>query len=297
MSTRQDKAIAVVIIVFFIVFVLVISALFLGISRTSSVDFASAGGRVAIVELNGVILSSKDMVRQFKRYQKDKSIQAIVFRINSPGGGIAASQEIYEHVKRVRDSGKPVIASMASVAASGGYYVALGADSIMANPGTTTGSIGVIAEFPNFTGLLDKIGVKMTVIKSGRYKDTGSPYRDMTAQDRQYLQSWIDSGYDQFVEVVAREREMNEEQVRSLADGRVYTGEQAFELALIDTLGTFDDAIKLAATAAGIEGEPKLVRQEQKRVTPFDFLFSFDVTEFVHSFVSRSPRVMYMMFL
>jgi len=297
MSTRQDKAIAVVIIVFFIVFVLVIGALFLGISRTSSVDFASAGGRVAIVELNGVILSSKDMVRQFKRYQKDKSIQAIVFRINSPGGGIAASQEIYEHVKRVRDSGKPVIASMASVAASGGYYVALGADSIMANPGTTTGSIGVIAEFPNFTGLLDKIGVKMTVIKSGRYKDTGSPYRDMTAQDRQYLQSWIDSGYDQFVEVVAREREMNEEQVRSLADGRVYTGEQAFELALIDTLGTFDDAIKLAATAAGIEGEPKLVRQEQKRVTPFDFLFSFDVTEFVHSFVSRSPRVMYMMFL
>jgi protease-4 len=245
--------------------------------------------------LDGVITSARPIVSQFKRYHKDKSIKAIVFRINSPGGGIAASQEIYEHVRRVRDSGKPVVASMGSVAASGGYYVALGADSIMANPGTTTGSIGVIAQFPNFTKLMEKIGISMTIIKSGRYKDTGTPYRDLTQADKQYLQAWIDDGYDQFITAVSLERGLAKQEIRRLADGRVYSGQQAYGYALIDTLGTFEDAIKLAADMAGIKGEPRLIRLQRKTVTPFEFFFTFDMKEFVETYFSAWPRIQYLM--
>jgi len=274
MARKQDWIIGGVILaavaLMFIVFVVLVFTL----STRSNVGLGSTGDKVAVIELNGIISSSRDMVRQFKRFGEDRGIKAIVFRINSPGGGIAASQEIYEHVRRVRDEGKPVVASMGSVAASGGYYVALGADTIMANPGTTTGSIGVIAEIPNFSGLLEKIGVSFNIIKSGKFKDLGTPYRDMTDEEREQLQDWIDSGYDQFVRVVAEERGMEGERVRQLADGRVYTGEQALELALIDTLGTFEDAVQLAADMAGIKGEPRLVRAKQRKVTLFDLLTS-----------------------
>ncbi len=294
MAKKQDKIIGHVILGFVVVMGLILIMTLINISVPSNVDFA-AGDKVAVIELNGIITSSRGIVRQFKRYEDDNSIKAIVFRIDSPGGGIAASQEIYEHVRRVRDNGKPIIVSMGSVAASGGYYVALGADSIMAIPGTTTGSIGVIAEFPDFTKLLDKIGIKMNVVKSGRFKDTGSPYRDLTPQDRQYLQEWINSGYEQFVAAVAKERQMTTERVKELADGRVYSGQQAYELALIDTLGTYEDAIQLAARAGGIKGEPRIVRQEREKLTPFELLFSFDVKEFVETYITAWPRVQYKM--
>lgn len=295
MAKKQDKIIGFIILVVVVFFFGGAIILFMQISGAGDVEFSGSGEKIAVVELEEVIHSSRSIVRQFKRYQKDKSIKAIVFRIESPGGGIAASQEIYEHVRRARDSGKPVIASMGSLAASGGYYVALGADSIMANPGTTTGSIGVIASFPNYSKLMDKLGIEMTVIKSGKYKDTGSPYRAPTADDKHYLQGWIDNGYEQFVAVVARERNMSVAQVRRLAEGRIYSGEQAYKNGLIDTLGTYEDAIDLAAKTAGIEGEPRIVKQQKKKLTTFDLLFSYDLKEILSNTIRAWPTVQYMM--
>lgn len=244
-----------------------------GDDQFDGVGFSISGDKIAVIELAGPIYSSGNIVRQFKKYGGHKGVKAILFRIDSPGGGISPSQEIYEAVKRVRESGKPVIASMGAVAASGGYYVALGADTIMANPGSTTGSIGVILEITNLKDLFGKIGVKFDVVKSGKFKDTGSPHRDLTEADRRYLQGYVDDAYEQFLEVVVTERNMRKWKVKQLADGRVFTGRQAKELGLIDELGDFEDAVKLAVQMAGIEGEPVLVRESQRRRSMFDLLF------------------------
>jgi protease-4 len=225
------------------------------------------------VELFGPIYDSDRIVQQFETFGEDRSIKAIVFHINSPGGFVAPSQEIYEAVRRVRDGGKPVVVSMGSVAASGGYYAACGADTIMANPGTTTGSIGVVAEFLSLGKLMEKLGIGYDVIKSGRFKDTGSPHRQLTEDDKAYLQSYIDDAYVQFVEVVARERKMPESRVRKIADGRVFTGRQAKEIGLVDCLGDFRDAVRMAGTLGKIKGEPELVKWHSKRITLFDLLF------------------------
>ena len=233
----------------------------------------AAGRHIGLVKVEGVILESEGVVKEIERFGDDDNAAALIVRIDSPGGGVAASQEIYEAVKKVRDDGKFVIASMASVAASGGYYLACGADTIMANPGTTTGSIGVIAEMINTTELLNKIGVKFEVIKSGKYKDSGSPWRPMTEEDRRYFQSYVDDAYDQFVEVVAKERGLEKSEIMKFADGRVFTGQQALANRLIDVLGTYQDAVALAAQAVGLEGRPRVVTPRKRRVTMFDLLF------------------------
>lgn len=296
MASKQDKILGLFILGAFFVFAVIVLMVLIGLSSSSpDMEFVGVGEKIAVVELNGIITSSRSVNSQLKRHKKDNSIKAIILHIDSPGGGVAASQEIYEAVRRVRDSGKPVVACMASVAASGGYYAALGADSIMAGPGTTTGSIGVIAEIPNFTKLMDKLGISMTIIKSGRYKDSGTPYREMNAADHQYLQSWIDESYDQFITTVATERGLSLEEAKKLGDGRVFSGRQAYENALIDTLGTFDDAVQLAADIVGMKGEPRLVRQQQRRVTPFDLMFKFDLKEFVQTHISAWPRIQYLM--
>jgi protease-4 len=231
------------------------------------------GKRLGLVEIEGVILDSKRAVEQLERFEDDASITAVILRIDSPGGGVAASQEIYEAAKRVRERGKFVIASMGSVAASGGYYIACAADTIMANPGTTTGSIGVIMEMMNATELLNKIGVRFDVIKSGRYKDSGSPFRPMTEEDRKYFQRYVDDAYEQFVEVVATERELERVEVLKLADGRVFTGQQALEMGLIDLTGTYQEALALAAEVTNIKGKPHVVVPRKRRVTILDLLF------------------------
>lgn len=238
-----------------------------------TISLPSTGEKVGVIELIGPIYDSSRMVRQFEQMGKQRSIKAIVFRIDSPGGGVAASQEIYEAVKRVRDSGKPVVASFGSVSASGGYYVACGADTIVANPGTTTGSIGVIAEFMNAADLLKKIGIQFQIIKSGRFKDTGSSHRELTEADKAYLQSWIDDAYDQFVTVVQIERNLSGDAVKRLADGRVFTGRQAFENGLVDVIGDYNTAIDIAAEMAGIDGKPDLVKIGKRNVTVFDLFF------------------------
>lgn len=261
-----------------IVFVclIVIFTLIAHLSNRSSyeqVTVSGSGEKIAVVELNGPIYDSRSIVRQFKSYGRQKSIKAIIFRINSPGGGIVPSQEIYNAVRRVRDAGKPVIASMSSVAASGGYYVALGADTIMANPGTTTGSIGVIIEFMNSTELMDKIGLSFDVVKSGKYKDIGSPNREMTYEERQLLQDYVDDAFGQFVDAVSFERQMDPHQVKKYADGRIFTGQQALELNLIDALGDYEDAVDVAALMAGIDGEPEIIKERKRRDSVYDLLF------------------------
>ncbi|HMQ80462.1 MAG TPA: signal peptide peptidase SppA [Ignavibacteria bacterium] len=229
-------------------------------------EFVSGGSgdKIAIVEINDVIVSSEKTVEQIKKFREDKSIKAIILRVNTPGGGVAASQEIYEEVKKTRDSGKIIVVSMGSIAASGGYYIAVGSSLIIANPGTLTGSIGVIAQFISIKDLAEKLGINQTTIKSGSLKDAGSPFKTMSDSDKAYFQDVVDNSFGQFLDVVAKERKMDKQTLLQYANGRVFTGLQAMEYGLIDSLGTFEDAIRITGKMAGIEGEPRIVREKKK---------------------------------
>jgi protease IV len=239
-------------------------------------SFVSVGDRIAVVPVEGVINDdlAKEVNRHLKTYGNDARVKAIILRIDSPGGGVSASQEIYAEVKRIKDEKKKkVIVSMASVAASGGYYIACPADKIFANPGTITGSIGVIAEWFNFKDLAAWAKVKPVVFKSGEFKDTGSPTRDLTDREKKYFQGMIDELYLQFVTAVTNGRKgrgveeggLTEESIKKLADGRVYTGEGAKKYGLIDEIGNYEDAVKDAAKQVGIKGEPQIVTPPKPR--------------------------------
>ena len=221
------------------------------------------GERIALVRVEGPILDSKDVIDELKTYVKDPSIKAIVLRIDSPGGAVAPSQEIYEEIRKAVTK-KKVVVSMGSVAASGGYYIAAPATRIVANPGTLTGSIGVIMEIPNVEGLMNKIGVKTEVIKSGRHKDIASVFRGIKKEEREILQGVLDNVHEQFIKAVAGGRKMLIEDVKRIADGRVFTGEQALKAGLVDEIGNLEDAIKSAAKLAGIKGEPAVVSKEER---------------------------------
>ena len=227
-------------------------------------DFSSQD-RVALIRIEGVILDAQATISELKQYSENPLVKAIVLRIDSPGGGVVPSQEIHDAVKRVKNkSNKAVIASMGTVAASGGYYIAAATDRIIANPGTLTGSIGVIMEMANFEGLMKKVGVEGVVIKSGRFKDVGSPLRKMSDEERKLLQSVMDDVHHQFIQAVADGRSLEVSDVEPLADGRIYTGRQAKEARLVDELGDLDDAIHIAADIAGMEGEPKVVEPRKR---------------------------------
>ena len=227
-------------------------------------DF-STQDRVALIRIEGVILDAQATISELKQYSENPLVKAIVLRIDSPGGGVVPSQEIHDAVKRVKNkSSKAVIASMGTVAASGGYYIAAATDRIIANPGTLTGSIGVIMEMANFEGLMKKVGVEGVVIKSGRFKDVGSPLRKMSDEERKLLQSVMDDVHHQFIQAVADGRSLEVSDVEPLADGRIYTGRQAKEARLVDELGDLDDAIHIAADIAGMEGEPKVVEPRKR---------------------------------
>jgi len=246
------------IFIFFLLVVLVV-----GRMSGPSGQFA-LGEKIGYVEVAGTILSSEIIIQQLSDFKKDKDIKGVVLRINSPGGGVSPSQEIYQEVKDLA-AVKPVVVSMGSVAASGGYYIAVPAQRILANPGTITGSIGVIMEFTNLEELFQKVGLKSQVVKSGKYKDIGSPMRPMSDADRKILEALIADVYDQFVQVVAEGRNLKVEQVRELADGRIFTGRQALESGLVDQLGGYQEAIRVAAELAGISGEPKVVHPRPER--------------------------------
>jgi protease-4 len=241
----------------------VISVVSLIFSEQDDETLSTTGERVAVVELAEPIIDSQDIVRQFKKYRENKAIKAILFRVDSPGGGVAASQEIYQEVKKTREAGKPVVVSMGAVAASGGYYVSCGATKIVANPGTLTGSIGVIFQFLHFSELMNKIGVDQSTFKTGKYKDIGSPFRKTTEDEKKFFDQLLGDVYDQFVTVVATERKLDRKVVVGYADGRVFTGRQAREYGLVDTLGTYEDALSIAAKLGGISGKPKIVKERK----------------------------------
>lgn len=223
----------------------------------------SLGEKVAIVNVTGVIIDSSGVVEELKKHAKDNSIKAIVIRIDSPGGAVAPSQEIYNEVLKVKEK-KKVVVSMGSVAASGGYYIAAAADKIVANAGTLTGSIGVIMEIPNFEGLMKKIGIETQVIKSGKHKDIASVFKSLKPEEREILQSVLDDVHDQFIRAVSDGRGMDFEDARKISDGRIFTGRMAKEIGLVDEIGSLEDAIALAGQLAGIKGEPEVVRKEEK---------------------------------
>jgi protease-4 len=227
--------------------------------------------KVALVRLEGLLITAEPVVEELNNYAEDSSVKAIVLRIDSPGGGVVVSQEIYNAVKNARKEGKKVVASMGTVAASGGYYVAAAADRIVANPGTLTGSIGVKMEFANIEKLLEKIGVRGMVVKAGEYKDVGSPFREMSAQEKKLLQDVIDDVHSQFITAVAEGRNMQEAEVRAIADGRIFTGRQALDLKLVDQLGDLADSIKVAGELVGIHGKPRVI-EKRKKIPFFDYL-------------------------
>ncbi len=225
-----------------------------------------SGDGVGVLQIEGAIDDSRGVLLELKRLKEMPWVKAIVVRIDSPGGAVAPTQEIFEEIQRAKKQ-KPFIASMGGMATSGGYYIAAACDKIVANPGTLTGSIGVIMQLTNFEELMKKVGVKGFNIKSGANKDLGSPFQTISPEGREILQSLVDNVHSQFVAAVAKGRGMNEAQVRKLADGRVYSGAQAKDLGLIDQFGTLEDAIELAARRAGIEAEPAVYysRPEQER--------------------------------
>ena len=248
---------------------------FIVVNMALSGDRPSLGGltgRVGLVDVVGEISDSEPFVDQMERLERDATVRAVVVRLDSPGGGVAASQEMYEAVRKIREQGKPVVASMAGVAASGAFYVACAADSIVSNPGTLTGSIGVIMSFPNTEELFRKVGVRLEVVKTGKFKDVGSIWRPMTEDERNLLQDVLTNVYDQFIEAISDGRSLNREDILPYADGRVFTGDQALEYGFVDRLGDLDDAIQMAAKMGGIRGRPSVVRKDRRRVSLLDFL-------------------------
>lgn len=236
--------------------------------------------RIALIPVEGTISESpgglwsdtidfEGILSQLQQAMEDDSVKAVILRINSPGGEVVASDEIYRAIKRVQEQGKPVVASMGGTAASGGYYIATAADWILANPNTLTGSIGVIFTLPNYEGVADLIGYKVNVIQSGAMKDMGNPWREMRPDEKEVFQKLVDETYGRFVDLVAKERGMSREKVLTLADGRIYTGQQAKDLGLVDELGTLDDAFAAAKRLAGLE-EAQLIRYVYPSMGWFD---------------------------
>ena len=255
--------------------VAVIAVAFFVVNMALSGDrpsLSSLSGRVGLVEVVGGIEESEPAVDQLDRMERDSSVRAVVVRLDSPGGGVAASQEIYEAVRRVRDAGKPVVASLGGVAASGAYYVACAADSIVSNPGTLTGSIGVIMTFPNTEELFRKVGLRFDVVKTGKFKDIGSMSRPMTDDERRLLEEVLGNVYEQFVDAISEGRGLERAEILPLADGRIFSGDQALEYGFVDRMGDLNDSIRLAARMAGIEGRPSVVRKERRRVSVWSFL-------------------------
>lgn len=270
MTRRIDAFVLLGVIVFLVIVILLVTP---KSHIDESVLEKGTSGRIGLVEVVGGIWDARQWVRDIDDFARRDNIDAIVVRFESPGGVVGASQELYNSLHRAREH-KPVIASFGSVAASGAYYAALGADSIVANPASTTGSIGVIISWWQAEGLLDKLGVDLEVVASGRYKDSGNPSRPLREDERALIQDYIDDAFDQFSEIVALERGLTAEEVAHIADGRVMTGRMALEYGLVDRLGDQTDAIALAASMAGLKGRPSVIRPiRRNRLNWYEMLF------------------------
>jgi len=246
-----------------VILVLFFSALLLMVRLSGKPGRLPFGDKIAVVEIQGVITQSSRVIEEIHQHLADDGVKAIILRIDSPGGGVGPSQEIHREVVKAKEK-KKIVASMGAVAASGGYYVACASDLIVANPGTITGSIGVIMQFSNFEDLLKKIGIKGVVLKSGEHKDIGSPFREMTPEEKKIMQGTLDNVHQQFIQAVAKGRKLDRGKVIPIADGRIMTGEQAQQLGLVDKLGNLQDAIDEATKLAGISGKPQILYPKKK---------------------------------
>jgi protease IV len=227
--------------------------------------------KVGVIRIEGVISDSSVIVEQIEELSDDDGIRAVVLRIDSPGGGVAASQEIYQAVNELRKK-KKVVTSMGSVAASGGYLIATASDRIVANAGTITGSISAVMHFADIQELMKKVGVRSSVVKSGKFKDIGSPVRDMTSEERQLIQGIVDDIYDQFVRTISENRKIPFDKIMSIADGRIFSGRQALKLKLVDELGGLQDAVLVAGRLSGIEGKPEIIFATKKKTSILRYL-------------------------
>ncbi|MGA2903153.1 MAG: signal peptide peptidase SppA [Candidatus Korobacteraceae bacterium] len=266
---------------FFLFLVAIFALVYFSVRSQQQDGFAGFGDKIGVVDLEGVIINPKDVVEQLRKFADDSSIKAIILHVDSPGGGAAASEEIYREVLRIRDQKKKrIVASIETVGASGAYYVSSAANKIFADNASIVGSIGVIAEWYNYEELIKWAKLKAITLKAGEFKDTGSPTRPMTPEERAYLQSLIDNMHTQFIHSVAVGRNMKDDQVRALANGKVWTGEEAVPLKLVDQIGDFRAAIDDTAKAVGIKGEPTLVHPEKERKSLLDLLFG-DASEYL----------------
>ena len=256
---------------------------------SSNLSFSS---KIGVIPIEGAILDSQAITEQLRRFRKDKGIKAIILRINSPGGAVGPTQEIYREVLRTVET-KKVVASLGGVAASGGYYIAAATKKIVANPGTITGSIGVIMEFVRFEELLNKIGIKLEVLKSGEFKDIGSPHRELTARDKELISALIADIQKQFVEAVASGRNLSLEKTREIADGRIFSGAQAKELGLVDVLGNFQDAVELAKNMATIRGDVTLVYPKKSKLDLWDLFLGSAADSIAKRIQGMKTRVEY----
>jgi protease-4 len=252
----------------------------------------SFGERIGVIPVSGPIMDSQEIVSALVKFKKDKSIKAIILRINSPGGGVGPSQEIYREIRKTIRS-KKVIASLGGVAASGGYYIAAGANKIVANPGSITGSIGVLMEFVRLEELFSKIGVNLEVLKSGEFKDIGSPHRKLTERDKKIIEELMGEIQQQFVEAIAKGRNLSVEQVQKIADGRIFSGAKAKELGLVDNIGNFQDAIDLAKKMVQIKGDAKLVFPRKSKTQLLDLLFESAAKSFIKRIKQMRTQIEY----
>jgi protease-4 len=254
---------------------------YISLSAKEQDGFSGFGDKIAVVDLEGVILSPKDVVEQLRKFADDDTVKAIVLHVNSPGGGAAASEEIYREVLRIRDEKKKrIVASIETVGASGAYFVSSATNKIFADNASIVGSIGVIAQWYNYEELIKWAKLKAITLKAGEFKDTGSPTRPMTPEEQAYMQGLIDNMHAQFIHSVAVGRKMKDEDVRALANGKVWTGQEAMPLKLVDQIGDFRTAVEDTATSVGIKGEPTIVRPEKRRQGLLDLMFG-DVSEYL----------------
>ncbi|MCX5822845.1 MAG: signal peptide peptidase SppA [Deltaproteobacteria bacterium] len=267
---RRHPVILGLTLLVFIGFVAIIAMYGFGLLGGAGWPF-SLRGKVGIIPIEGIIGDSGELVEQINEFADDTRIRAVVLRIDSPGGGVAPSQEIYQAVCELKKK-KKVVASMGSVAASGGYLIAVAADRVVANPGSITGSISTVMHYANVEELLKKVGVRSSVVKSGKFKDIGSPTREMTAEEKSLIQAIVDDIYDQFVRTIAENRKLPLQRIFELADGRIFSGRQAKDLGLVDELGGLQDAVLLAGKLSGMEGTPETVHGMKKKTTLFKYL-------------------------
>ncbi len=280
---KKDKPITLVIIILGVAILFFGSVMAIVLSFPYLTPSLSFGNKIGVIPIQGVIKDADRITEQLIAFKDDKRIKAIILRINSPGGGVGPSQEIYIEIIRTTQT-KKVIASLGSLAASGAYYIASAADQIIANPGTLTGSIGVIMEFIRVEELLNKIGIEMRVMKSGEFKDIGSPNRKMTDREKELIMNLLEDIRNQFVTAVSEGRNMPREKVLEIADGRIFSGREAKNLGLVDRLGNFRDAVNLAKRMAHIKGDVRLIYPEKRRRS---FLWDLIFKDLIDSIINR----------